>query len=279
MKLLSQNLLAELKQQLEAIHTKSEAPIELNQQAIKASIAVLKKLKRAITRHQFENKWEEIDFFRNTKPQFTAILIYYNKRNNIEFKKPFGTKKMLRRYYNNELIKLQTFFNENFEFYRYYRTNNHEFDHKYFIRKKYNFRHTLDSFYFQLDYRFSTSHDYKVAQILANDKIKNYLENEIAKLKEDIKIINPPRRKTQKWTGSKVALVELIYALHAEGIFNYGKTELKEIANAFETAFEVDLGQFNRKFLEIRARKSDRAKFLNGLKEKLILRMDSADEN
>jgi len=107
------------------------------------------------------------------------------------------------------------------------------------------------------------------------------LETEISKLenKEVSNIAVIPFRKTQKWTGSKVALIELIYALHTEGVFNQGASELKEVATFFEEAFEVDLGQFNRTFLEIRARKSERTKFLNTLKEKLILRMDDADEN
>ena len=73
--------------------------------------------------------------------------------------------------------------------------------------------------------------------------------------------------------------MELIYALHADGVFNNGTSELKEVATFFESAFDVDLGQFNRTFLEIRSRQSERTKFLNTLKEKLILRMDDADEN
>lgn len=97
--------------------------------------------------------------------------------------------------------------------------------------------------------------------------------------KENPNTVTIPLRKTQKWTGSKVALVELIYALHTEGVFNNGASELKEVTTFFEAAFGVDLGQFNRTFLEIRTRKSERTKFLNVLKEKLILRMDDADEN
>ena len=141
-------------------------------------------------------------------------------------------------------------------------------------------RHTLDSFYFQADNRFSTSHDYKVAKIIANEKIKTYIETEILKLEQKEKTnSNNTNTKTQKWTGSKVGLIELIYALHTEGVFNNGTSELKEVATFFETTFNIDLGQFNRAFLEIRARKSERTKFINTLKEKLILRMDDADEN
>ena len=140
---------------------------------------------------------------------------------------------------------------------------------------------TLDSFYFQSDHRFSTSHYYKVAQVFANDKIKLFLESEILKLenKPNHNVTIAPLRKTQKWTSSKVALVELIYALHTEGVFNNGASELKEVTTFFEAALNVVLEQFNRTFLEIRTLKSERTKLLNTLKEKLILRMDDADDN
>jgi len=279
MKLFSESLMTELEAQLKTIHSETEEPMLYAEQAIKILIPSFEKLKTEFLKYTFEKKAEEINFFREIKPQFAAKLIYYNEIYNIETGKPFGTKKTIRKHYNTELIKLQTFFKENAEFYKYFKTGNQSLDNKYFIRGKHDLRHTLDSFYFQADQRFSTTHDYKVARILANDKIKTYLENEISKLEQKPNNVNTTNTKTQKWTGSKVALIELIYALHTEGVFNNGTSELKEVTSFFESTFNVDLGQFNRTFLEIRSRKSERTKFLNTLKEKLILRMDDADEN
>ena len=125
----------------------------------------------------------------------------------------------------------------------------------------------IDSYYFQADHRFTTSHDYKVARILANDEIKVFLEEQIAKLNRKTKTIQTPSplHKGPKWTGSKVELIELIYALHTEGVLNKGASGLKEITSFFESVFEIDLGQFHRVFLEIRNRKTERTKFLNTL--------------
>jgi hypothetical protein len=279
MKLFSESLMSEVNIQLKNIHSETEEPILYAEHAIKILIQAFEKLKTEFLKYTFKNKAEEINFFREIKPQLAAKLIYYNEIYNIETGKPFGTKKTIRKHYNTELIKLLAFFKENAEFYKYFKTGNQSLDNKYFIRGKHDLRHTLDSFYFQADQRFSTSHDYKVARILANDKIKTYLENEISKLEKKPNNVRTTNTKTQKWTGSKVALIELIYALHTEGVFNNGTSELKEVTSFFESAFNVDLGQFNRTFLEIRSRKSERTKFLNTLKEKLILRMDDADEN
>ncbi|MET0760325.1 MAG: RteC domain-containing protein, partial [Flavobacterium sp.] len=272
MKLFSESLMSELEHQLKLIHLEIENPIQSAEQSIKISIFILEKLKTFFIKYKFQNKIEEIEFFRDIKPKFAGKLIYYNEIYNIETNKPLGSQKTARKYYKTELLKLKTFFDENLEFYRYYRIGNRCLDNKYFIRGKYDVRLTLDSFYFLADHRFSTSHDYKVAKILANDLIRVFLEEEIAKL--DNKVVGNLKpislHKSQKWTGSKVALIELIYALHTEGVFNNGTSELKEVTTFFESAFKVDLGQFNRAFLEIRARKSERTKFLNTLKDKLI---------
>ena len=82
-----------------------------------------------------------------------------------------------------------------------------------------------------------------------------------------------------QWTASKVALIELIYALQTEGVFNNGTANVKDIADQFQETFNVDLGQYRRMFLDIRTRKDDRAKFINTLKDKLLLRMEETDEN
>jgi hypothetical protein len=281
MKLFAESLMSELEHQLKLIHLETENQVQLAEQAIENSVAVLDKLKTFFIKYKRLNKKEEIEFFRDIKPKFTSKLIYYSEIYTIETNKPLGSQKTIGKYYKAELNKLKVFFKKNREFYCYYRTGNNCLDNKYFIRAKYDLKLMVDSFYFQADHRFTTSHDYKVARMLANDAIKVFLEEQIEKLgRKTITIQSPsPLAKGPKWTGSKVELIELIYALHTEGVFNNGTSGLKEVTTFFETAFNIDLGQFNRVFLEIRNRKSDRTKFLNTLKNKLIIRMDDADEN
>lgn len=281
MKLFAESLMSELEQELKRIHLETENAIKTSEQAIKNTAAALEKLKSYFIKHKYLKKREEIEFFRDIKPKFTAKLIYYNEIYCIETNKPLGTNKTIRKYYSAELTKLKVFFKENKEFYRYCRTGNNSLDNQYFIRAKYDHKLMLDSAFFQADHRFTTSHDFKVAQILANEEIKVFLEEQIKKMKRKPIEAKISSRivKRQKWTGSKVELVELIYALHSEGVFNNGFSGLKEVTAFFESVFNIDLGQFHRVFLEIRSRKSDRTKFLNTLKNNLIIRMDDADEN
>lgn len=275
---LTQKLFEELEAELSKIDLEKQDLSGRAEDAIKTTIVTLEKLKTYFVKFKFESNIEEINFFKIIKPKFVSKLIYYNDIYNIETNRPFGGQKYLRKYYNSELAKLKSYFNENIEFYKYYRNANTYLDNKYFVRGQYDIKLTLDSFYFQADNRFTTSHDFKVAKIMTNDLIQVYLETEIARLESKPALYNISDRQVQKWTGSKIALIELIYALHAEGVFNNGMTDLKETAKFFEETFDIDLGQFHRTFFEMRARKSERTKFLNSLRETLVRRMDEVDE-
>jgi hypothetical protein len=137
------------------------------------------------------------------------------------------------------------------------------------VRGKHDIRLWLDTFYFEADHRFSTSHDYKVAKIIANDLIQVYLEDRLNNIN-----VKKGSDNSLKWTASKTALTELIYALYSHGVFNNGNTDIKLIAKTFEDAFNIELGDFYHTFMELKARKINRTKFLDSLCEALIKKMD-----
>lgn len=82
---------------------------------------------------------------------------------------------------------------------------------------------------------------------------------------------------TSIWTGSKVAILELIYSLHFQGVFENGNADIRLIAKYFEDAFNVNLGNFYQTYLELRSRKMNQTKFLDTLRETLIREMDEQD--
>ena len=273
-------LLNHLNEQLNFIDLEIDDQIKKCEQAITIILKSSNELKKITTKSNFKTETEEIQFFKEIKPQFTSKLIYFNRVYKIEMKKPNGGNRILKKYYNNELLKLKAFFDNELEFYQYFRSSSTYLDYKYFLRGKFDIKLALDSYYFETDTSFSTSHDFKVATILANDLIQLYLENQLLMLDNNEYSEKSQRKPNVKmtWTGSKVALVELMYALQTEGVFNNGAADLKEIAEYFEHIFEIDLGQYRRVFLEIRARKSDKTKFINTLNDQLLKRMENSDE-
>ncbi|MFY0481173.1 RteC domain-containing protein [Flavobacterium sp. PLA-1-15] len=273
-------LLSSLNEQLNFIDLEVDNQIKKCENAIEVILASIANLKKIISKSNFKTDTEEIQFFKDLKPQFTSKLIYYNMVFKIEMKRPNGGNRILKKYYNNELLKLKAFFDNELEFYQYYRTGNTYLDYKYFQRGKFDIKLALDNFYFEADTTFSTSHDFKVAQILANDLIQLYLENQLIIIENKDTSEKSQRKPNTKlmWTGSKVALTELLYALHSEGVFNNGTTEIKDIATYLEYTFNIELGDYYRTFLELRMRKTSRTKFLSSLTDSLIKKMDEADE-
>ncbi len=273
-------LLASLNEQLSFADLEIDDPILRSESAINIIITSIEKLKIIFEKEKNKSQVVEIDFFKNIKPKFTSKLIYYNAIYKIETKKPHGGERILKKYLNNELDKLKRYFDNNLDFYKYYRTGSNYLDYKYFTRGKFDVKLALDSFYFEADRTFSTSHDFKVAKIMAHDLIQVYLEDKLLMIEnkepKEKSQVNPKLK--QNWTGSKVALIELLYALHTEGVLNNGTSDLKDVAEYFESIFNINLGQYHRAFLEIRMRKSEQTKFLNSLKEKLVKRMENTDD-
>ena len=164
-------------------------------------------MKLSVLKHHFRDTQEEINFFKNSKPNVLSKLIYYNAIYKIEAKKPYGGEKVTEEYLNNELLKIKNFFDNNLEFYKYYRTNSTYLDDKYFVRGKHDIKLSLDTYYFESDHSFSTSHDYKVAKIIANDLIQVYLEDQLYNMN---KHLLPKLSSTisVNWTASKTAMIK-----------------------------------------------------------------------
>ena len=277
MKEFSENLIVEIEQQLKEVEKNTLGDqIADSYFAINILIEGLEKLKTYFLEYSCKDENEEIKFFKDIKPQLTSKLIYYNEILNIESNKPIASLKSVRKYYNAELKKNEYFFEKNREFYRYCRNANQYLDDKYYIRNKKDLQMPVDSFYLHTDKNFTTSHDFKRAQIMAKENLQKYLieaSNNTRESRNNYEKNGP----VLKWTGSKVGIIELIFALHTEGAFNHGACELREIVKGFEKAFNVEIGQFHRTFYEICSRKSKRTKFLNTLKENLIRRIEQSD--
>jgi len=240
---------------------------------IKASIDLLKKY---VSTNSFNNKEEEILFFKFIKPKFYSKLIYYLKVFKIESRRPIGSDVTEKIYLMRGLDKLSLFFETNLSFYEYYRTGATFMDEKYFLRGSKETSPILDSMCLDADPNFATRYDYKVAKIIANDMLRDYLNKEIEKQNIKHTEQTPEHSKNLlKWTDSKTALIELSYALKYAGSFNNGHATVKQITECFEKTFDVELGNTSKALQEILSRKSGYTNFLHKLDTKLVQYIES----
>ncbi|MFI1770559.1 RteC domain-containing protein [Thalassobellus citreus] len=276
-----QELISEFEAKLETLESRCDDILYKAETGINHTEKCIKCLRNEVVKNGFLSTQDEIQFFKHIKPQIISKLIYYVKLYNIESKRPRSSSKFQIKYLNNQINKLQVFFNDNLEFYHYYRRGATTLDEQYFVRGKSDLRSLTDSFHAFIDDEFSTCQDNTVATIMAFDMLIVYLQQEIEALETDT---NPTKKNVMKpgsklfWTGSKTDLIELIYALQSSGTINSGTADIKELASLFEQIFNIDLGNYYHTFIEIRARKCSKTKFLDSLIDSLNKRFEESDK-
>lgn len=154
-------------------------------------------------------------------------------------------------------------------------------DQQYFLRNGMTINNEEGHYYLDSDPNYCTSHDFKVARMLAHKRMAEFLKECMDDLQRNqgFTTTELPSIGKLNWTASKAALIELIYAFQSSGVFNHGEADIRQIADFFQRAFNISLGNLYRAFQEIRIRKKGRSFFLDQLKEELIRRMDHSDEN
>lgn len=219
---------------------------------------------------------DEIFYFKNIKCHLLALLQYYYMVQKIEIKKPAIPLRKIKKYYLKALYKIKNKISDNHFFYNYYKTNSNKLDQQFFMRLENDFFLPSDNIIIDIDKRYTTPSVYIFANVEALEMTRHYLKKKIKSLAPK-QIVTKSKTSKLKWTASKSDLIESIYALHSSGVFNNGKADLKEIAEYFQELFDIELGQYNRVFFDIRARKNNKTKFLDALKDSLIKRINDTD--
>ena len=240
----------------------------------------LEDMRTCIVNHPFSNKEEEIYFFKHIKPEVLSRLLYFTEIYNTEMRKPHVSIEVLKKYYNDRLDELTSYFESNLDFYQYYRSKATHLDSHYFVRGHIDFKLCPNCVPYDRDPEFSTCYDHKAAQILANDMLCIYLNKKLHGVDKQVIIAKSRSFLPEhpfRWTATKIAAVELGYAIYAAGILNNGQTDIKEIMTFMEASFQIDLGDYYRTYITMKDRKKDRTSFLNSLIKSLLKKMDEDD--
>lgn len=229
------------------------------------------RLKSFIIDYEFTNEQEEIYFFKYAKPQLVSQLIYHCQVYNIEMNRPVGGMTIQRDYLNNELENLQDYIDRRPEFYSYYRLGSTCSDVNYFTRDKFVLGHQyLEPTLSEREPKYSTNCDYKLAKILANERLEILLKSQLDELER------PPEDRAQlSWIAKKTFLIELLYALDSFRAF--GRIPLKRVVAIIQKLMGIDLGNYSATFAEMRTR-NEPTPFLDALKDALLQRMKRSNE-
>jgi len=262
--------------ELEKIKQSSSSILDTSRQIIILSRNTLNDFKKAIIKTEFVSIPKEVDFFKHQKQIPLIQLIYYTEIRSFELQFPKSNVKDQEKSLKKKLRKLNRFYLYNIDFNQYVEAKLYHFDKQYYTRNHLdNFSITSSKFYFQ-DPDFSTPRDMLLGKIKAYKLFIDYLKNKLHLItRKSSTIIDNPNL---KWTSTKSALTELIYALYYNRVINNGNIDIKEIATALESVLHFDLGDFYKIFSEIKSRKISRTKFLDDLSNGLLVQMENSEE-
>ena len=263
------NYFNEFEKEFELLKSSSNDILVVSVKIIEVIENKLKLIYKWLKKYVFENLQEEIYFFKELKPRLVSKLIYYKSVLDIEKALPPSKKSKIKNYekvlneVNKNIIK-------NKSFYEYYRSRSSHKDEDYFVRRPYKNLLRDDCALINYDSKLSTSHDYVLASIIANDMLTVYLERKLEELSGKFTLNNTLLNTNLNWTASKVDLVELIYALQQSGAINGGNIDVKELAIGFGKMLNIDIeDNLYRAYLDIKSRKTVQTKFLNMITENL----------
>lgn len=270
-------LLHRLSTQLNQIKNKNDDITKQANLSIISCRRTLSEMNQIVLNTPFKNEESEITFFKKIKAIPLCKLIYYSEILNFENQYPKANKKEQTKYIQKKIKKINKFYSYNLDFIQYIREDRTNFDALFYTRTNYDsLNYTNTSLYYRTP-EFSTSHDFLLGKVKGFDMFIYYLQNKLNCLKGNNYVNEEKLKSNLKWTSSKAALTELIYALHSSGALNSGAADLKEIASVTEELFNIDLKDYYRTFIEIRARKIHTTKFIDKLKDSLIHRMEESD--
>ncbi|MDY7397030.1 RteC domain-containing protein [Aureibaculum sp. 2210JD6-5] len=272
--MLYSEIIIKFKEQLIAI--KKNFPKHLDQANIGCILCTktLSKLQKFIEKNGFKNSDLEIHFFKNEKVLPMSNLIYYTELRSCELRLPKIGKEEQKDFLQNQIYKVNQFFDKNTDFNFYMEQGLIHFDKYYFTRKYAENGLLVKSYPYYKNPTFSTSHDGVWARLRGMLLYAEYLQNKIEF--SDI-VIGAKNDLDLVWTGSYAAFVEMIYGLQALGYFNNGNKDLNQIIEVLGNFLNVPTGNSSRTYNELKSRKSSRIKFFEEAGQKLLKKMDDED--
>ena len=271
------NYFNEFEREYEVLKNTSDDVLTVSLEIIHYIEKKLKELHKWLKNHVFKTLQEEIYFFKELKPRMVSKLLFYKELLKLEASLP-PSKKKKKKHYEELLTAIHQYVITNKEFYEYYRSRTSFRDEDLFVRHCYKDIIRYDCCLINFDSKLSTSHDFNVATIIANDMFTSYLENKLDELNGKYKFNSTQIEHKFNWTGTKVDLTEIVYGFQAAGSINNGNFDLKELAIFLGTMFNVEIdSNLYGNYSDIKSRKVSKTRFINTMSEKLIEKMDDED--
>jgi hypothetical protein len=226
----------------------------------------------------FIDEKQEVSFFKQVKPELLAMKISEVFRYNLLVNRPVSTQEVQLKYYEEELLALQSVFRMNAFHYQYYKNKMTHLDLDYFLKNAGPLTVPLAET-FTSETAFSTPMSYLFAKFIAFEQLQYHILEQIEAIKTPELQLKENMATTSselRWTGDVINIVELAYGIWLTGQLNDGNASLNQIVRWLEINLHVTIGIIQRRFTEIERRKRlSPTKYIDKMKVAILQKIDS----
>jgi hypothetical protein len=268
-------IITELEADLKRITMTSESMLNTAKTAIRRCRIALVELRWIVINQGFPDITSEIRFFKEIKPMAYSRLLFYQSVFEIESFRTKYDSERIKRYMKVKMDEIQIFMEENASSIQYYNCGFTYLDSLYFVRERDEIPVELRGSQYLMDEQFNTWQDHTFSVLMANDLLVEYLTQEINRMDNQEQPNQILLFGQFSWTGSKIDMVELIYALFFSRVINNGKVTIKELTKLFFQIFNLNLEkEVYRYYTEIQQRKTEQTKFIEQMRSVLQQHID-----
>ncbi len=134
MNISSMQLYAQMQEEIRQFQPLFETEILMIEGSFNIAARYWYDIQNRLNNYSFKQKEDEVFFYKNIKPLFTAVMEYYCFRYKAVLFRPAWGKAQLSHYWINELKRIDHFFNSHREFYQYLSDGSKDKDEFYFGR-------------------------------------------------------------------------------------------------------------------------------------------------
>lgn len=249
---------------------------DFSTEAMKLTEEYLSIIEEKLKTHAFTSKDDEVNYFKNYFPKIFKLYYFHKSIAMIEKEKYLVcfTESNQIEFYSKCIQRMHNIYDDELLLLNESKALSNKNKKRLFLRKNYRWRRNNLECALNENY-ITNSISIAIGKRESITEVIQYLENKIriiSSTNDDANLNSNFKEMKQfnlRWTASKVLLMEMIYAIYLSKSINDGKVELQELVSAFEEFFNIDLHNHNNIIQNIKARKSNKTKFIDMLKEGL----------
>ena len=200
-------------------------------------------LREMVRTRGFADIPSEIRFFKEIKPAAYSQFLFYKAVFDLESNRFDSDLENIRGYYQDRLEAIKSYMLKNHVKVQYHRYKYAHLDEQFFVRGRPDIPLVLRDSPQLLDEVFFTWRDHAFSKIMANERLIEYIQNQLKKLDGHETTVVEFDDSIMEWTAQKIDLVEIIYSLYFAKSVNGGKITIRKLTEGLGGLFNVDLSK------------------------------------